>query len=79
MTVLVAGGSGRLGTRAVARLLDRGSTVRVLTREPGRAAHLPEGVQVVVGDVRERATLEPAVDGVTQVVSAIQGFAGPGV
>ena len=31
-----------------------------------------------VGDVRDAATLAAAIDGVTTVVSAVQGFAGPG-
>jgi uncharacterized protein YbjT (DUF2867 family) len=76
--ILVAGGTGRLGTALVSRLLDRGLDVRVLTRDPERAAHLGDGVQVVRGDVRDPTTLEPAVAGVSVVVSAVHGFAGPG-
>ena len=49
--ILVAGGTGRLGTVLVRRLLAREETVRVLTRDPRRAAHLP-GAEVAVGDVR---------------------------
>ena len=36
--VLVAGGTGRLGTLVVAGLAARGMEVRVLTRDPRRAA-----------------------------------------
>ena len=50
--VLVAGGTGRLGTLVVERLVARGRQVRVLTRDPQRAAHLPSAVEVVQGDVR---------------------------
>ena len=39
--ILVVGGTGTLGTRLVRRLSDRGQSVRVLTRDPARAAHLP--------------------------------------
>jgi Predicted nucleoside-diphosphate-sugar epimerases len=38
--VVVAGGTGRLGTLVVVGLAARGIEVRVLTRDPRRAAHL---------------------------------------
>ncbi len=76
--ILVAGGTGRLGSVLVPRLVAGGHPVRVLTRDPTRARHLGDGVEVVVGDVRARATLAAALDGVITVVSAVQGFAGPG-
>lgn len=77
--ILVAGGTGRLGTLVAAQLAGRGVDVRVLTRDPARAAHL-RGVaaEIVTGDVRDRASLDAAMAGVTTVVSAVQGFAGPG-
>lgn len=75
--IVVAGGTGRLGTLVVRRLADRGLDVRVLTRDPARAAHL-DGVPLVVGDVTRPATLAPAVEGADTVVSAVQGFIGRG-
>ena len=75
--ILVAGGTGTLGRRVVSRLVDRGEEpVRVLTREPGRAGHLPSTVQIVVGDLRTDP-LEPLVEGCSTVISAVHGFAGP--
>jgi uncharacterized protein YbjT (DUF2867 family) len=71
--ILVAGGTGRLGRELVARLTGEGREVRVLTRDPARAAHL-SGVEVVVGDVRRPADLTAAVHGVDVVVSAVHGF-----
>lgn len=78
-TVLVCGGTGRLGTLVVGGLAARGLPVRVMTRDLERAAHLraPQ-VEVVVGDVRERASVAAAAAGAEVVVSAVQGFAGPG-
>lgn len=76
--VLVAGGTGRLGTIVVERLVGRGRHVRVLTRDPRRAAHLPATVEVIQGDVRREGDLERAIGGVGVVVSAVHGFAGPG-
>ena len=77
--ILVAGGTGRLGTLVVERLTDRGADVRVMTRDPRRAGHLTgTSAEVVVGDVRDRNAVSAAVAGVDTVVSAVQGFEGPG-
>jgi len=73
--ILVAGGTGRLGSLIVRRLTQRGMDVRVLTRDPSVAA--PDHVQVIVGDVRDRGSLGPATAGVDLVVSAVHGFVGP--
>jgi uncharacterized protein YbjT (DUF2867 family) len=63
----------------VGRLAARGLDVRVLTRAPERARHLGTApFEVVEGDVRDRASIDAAMRGVTTVVSAVQGFAGPG-
>jgi uncharacterized protein YbjT (DUF2867 family) len=77
--ILVAGGTGRLGRVVTAALARRGLPVRVLTRDPARAAGLAApGTEVVTGDVRNRASLPAVVRGAAVVVSAVQGFAGPG-
>jgi uncharacterized protein YbjT (DUF2867 family) len=76
--ILVAGGTGRLGSLLVQRLIGRGIDVRVLTRDPQRAERLPAAVEIAIGDVRDPASLIAAVAGVHTVVSAVQGFAGPG-
>ena len=77
--ILVAGGTGRLGALVVSRLAARGLDVRVLTRDPARARHLPGGaIEIVKGDVRDRESIERVMPAVTTVVSAVQGFAGPG-
>ncbi len=76
--ILVAGGSGRLGTLVVRRLARDGHDVRVLTRDPARAQHLNDVAEVVVGDVRDPSTLPAALHGVTAVVSAVHGFDGRG-
>lgn len=72
--VLVAGGTGRLGTAVVELLTKRGMHVRVLTRDRAKAKHLPESVEVAIGDVREPSTLAATTAGVTTVVSAVQGL-----
>jgi uncharacterized protein YbjT (DUF2867 family) len=63
--ILVAGGSGCLGTLIVRRLVARGLGVRVLTRDRTRTAHIAgRGVEVVEGDVRDVSSLGAAVAGV---------------
>src|SRR5664279_778834 len=75
--ILVAGGTGRLGTQIVHLLTARGLSVRVLTRDLAHAAHLQGPlVEVVQGDVRDQHTVEQAVAGAGTVISAVHGFGG---
>lgn len=77
--ILVAGGSGRLGTLLVQRLAARGTAVRVLTRSRARASHFDSSsVEIVEGDVRVASEVQRAVAGAHVVVSAVHGFAGTG-
>ncbi len=76
--ILVAGGTGRLGTVLAERLAGRGHQVRILTRDPARAEPLAGGqVTVTSGDVRDHQSLQAAVAGVETVVSAVHGFNDP--
>ena len=73
--ILVAGGTGALGTVLVKRLRARFATVRVLVRDPARAVHLRDsGVELVKGDLRDSDSLRRAVTGVDTVVAAAHGF-----
>jgi NADH dehydrogenase len=75
--ILVAGGTGRLGTALVQRLTARGEAVRVMTRDATRRVSLPPVVDVVTADARDRAAVAAAMDGCDLVVSAMHGFLGP--
>lgn len=76
--ILVAGGTGRLGSRVAHRLCEDGHDVRVLARGLASSPEPPdERVEVVRGDVRDPDTLAVPLKGVDVVVSAVQGFAGP--
>ena len=59
---LVTGASGFLGWHVSRKLLDRGDRVRVLARDPSRVREL-DGVEIVRGDLRDAASLKPAVSG----------------
>ncbi|MBB4660176.1 NAD-dependent epimerase/dehydratase family protein [Parvularcula dongshanensis] len=66
--ILVTGGTGFVGRHLVRALLDDGRTVRVLARDPDAAADLKAaGAEVVRGDLLEKETLPPALDGCTHV------------
>jgi NADH dehydrogenase len=75
--ILVAGGSGTLGSQLVRQLLASGHGVRILTRDADRVGD-HDGAELVVGDVRNPADVRRAVAGAGTVVSAVQGLAGPG-
>lgn len=75
--ILIAGGTGTLGHRLVPMLTAQGQRIRVLTRDPARAADLAgPGVEIATGDVRDAAAIARATAGVETVVSAMHGFAG---
>ena len=77
--IVVAGGTGRLGSIVANRLCESGQPVRVVSRGLApRPGTLDSRVEVVRGDVREAATLREPLEGADVVVSAVQGFAGPG-
>ena len=77
--IVVAGGTGTLGTRLVPRLAGQGLAVRVLTRDRARAQHLAGlSVEVAGGDVRDPGSLTRALRGASTVISAVHGLAGPG-
>lgn len=74
--ILVAGGTGTLGTRVVSLLAERGERVRVLTRARARAACLDARAEVTEGDTGDMGALLRAAAGTRTVISAIHGFAG---
>lgn len=64
MTLLVTGASGFVGAAVVRHLLARGEAVRALVRESSPRRNL-EGLplETVVGDLRDPASLKPALKG----------------
>jgi uncharacterized protein YbjT (DUF2867 family) len=75
MKVLVTGATGFVGPAIVRALVDAGHTVRVLEREPGRSAGLPNQ-DAVVGDMTDAASLRAAVEGQDAVVHLVAILAG---
>ncbi|NYG08693.1 NADH dehydrogenase [Phycicoccus badiiscoriae] len=73
--ILVAGGTGRLGSLVRSQLSGSGHPVRVLSRH-GTGSGTGTGTDTVIGDVRDPQSLQRAFDGVRTVVSAVTGMAG---
>jgi uncharacterized protein YbjT (DUF2867 family) len=74
--ILVTGATGRQGGAVARQLASRGWRVRALVRDPQKpAAHaLAElGVEVVTGDLDDRASIEQALKGVAGIFS-VQNF-----
>lgn len=63
LRVLVTGGSGFVGRHVVSRLQERGDEVTVVDLVPSS-----DGVECLVGDIRDRAVVDRAVDGVDAIV-----------
>lgn len=77
--ILITGTTGHMAHIVARRLLAEGRAVRALTRSPARLAKLAElGAEVVVGDLRDSASLARACVGVSGVVNAATAFAGKG-
>lgn len=78
-TVLVAGATGQTGRLVVQQLLAEGYSVRALVRDTAKAQEaLGDKVQLVQGDIKEPATLGPAVAHVDAVISAVGAKAARG-
>lgn len=77
MRILVTGATGRIGSRLVPRLLQRGHLVRALVRQEEQAEDLAKhGVEPVIGDLRAPVTLGQAAAGMDAVVHLAAFFRG---
>jgi uncharacterized protein YbjT (DUF2867 family) len=75
--VLVVGATGQSGALIVDALLKDGYTVRAMARDPAKAKEkLAKGAEIVMGDVRDPASLKAAAAGTKKVVFAASASAG---
>lgn len=79
MEYFVTGATGLVGTHVVEELTAGGHDVVALTRSRPNAAHLPDEVRVVEGDVTEKGSVREAMRGVDGVFHVAAWFyVGPG-
>jgi uncharacterized protein YbjT (DUF2867 family) len=70
--ILVTGGTGFVGGHLILRLRQEGLSVRALARHPDRAQPLKElGVDVVLGDISDKVSLEKAAEGMERVIHLV--------
>jgi dTDP-L-rhamnose 4-epimerase len=74
MKMLVTGGAGFIGSHTIDLLLQQGNQVRILDNltppvhvEDQVPAYVPRDTEFILGDVRDRAAWERALDGVDAV------------
>ena len=76
--ILVVGSTGMVGGETCRRLIGEGETVRALVRpssDPAKVAALREvGAEVVVGDLRDRSTLDAACRGIRTVACTVSAM-----
>ena len=74
-TVLVAGATGFLGSEICRQLLEKNIKVKGLVRttsDANKVAHLKaSGVETIEGDLKDKASLENALQGVTAIISTV--------
>jgi uncharacterized protein YbjT (DUF2867 family) len=67
--VLVAGATGGVGQLTVARLLEKGTAIRVLSRNLEKVNSMfADRVEVAIGDTRQPETLAAAMQGITHII-----------
>ena len=70
--VLVAGATGRTGSNVVTELIANGYRVRAFVRDIEQAREkLGVDIEYAAGDVRQRDSIDAALDGVTAIICAI--------
>ncbi|KIH76506.1 Uncharacterized conserved protein YbjT, contains NAD(P)-binding and DUF2867 domains [Geoalkalibacter ferrihydriticus] len=73
-SVLITGATGFIGKRLTQRLLDDGFSVRCMVRRTTTA--MPEGAEIVQGDMLKPETLEQALDGIDTAYYLVHSMSG---
>lgn len=75
MTILVTGAAGYVGNNTVRRLVAAGKPVRAMVRNPDKAhtrlSDITDQIEIVKGDVGDRAALREIMHGISAVVHTV--------
>ena len=67
MTILIVGATGNVGRPTITGLLEKGATVRALSRSAEKLQELPDGVEGIVGELESGEGLEMACLGIDKL------------
>ncbi|MGG3573380.1 NAD(P)-dependent oxidoreductase [Bacillus gobiensis] len=77
MNVFVTGATGKIGSRFIPRLLQRGHNVKILVRDPAKADSFQQkGVEVLEGDLLQTENLANALQDIDTLVHLAAQFRG---
>ncbi|MEU8899788.1 NAD(P)H-binding protein [Nocardia sp. NPDC048505] len=76
MRITVFGAAGAVGSRVVAEALGRGHDVTAVVRDPARAAAVPAGARLAVGDAADPVDVQRLSAGTDLVITATRPPAG---
>jgi nucleoside-diphosphate-sugar epimerase len=77
MKIMVTGATGRIGSRLIARLLERGHTLHLLIRQPENAVNLKtQGVELIAGDLLIPESYEAKLSSVDAIIHLAAFFRG---
>jgi (4-alkanoyl-5-oxo-2,5-dihydrofuran-3-yl)methyl phosphate reductase len=65
--ILITGATGNIGSQLVPQLLAKDASLRVITRDEAKVAHLNPAVERVIGDRQDAAIVRKALPGVRQL------------
>jgi UDP-glucose 4-epimerase len=66
-SALVTGASGAIGRSLIDELLAEGYKVKALARQTSKLSGLPDAVELMIGDINDRGSLQRAVSGVSKI------------
>jgi 2-alkyl-3-oxoalkanoate reductase len=73
---LITGGTGFIGSAIVRQLINSGKKVRILCRSSAAIESIPEGVSLAFGDMKDKASLVDALDGINTVFHCASAMSG---
>ncbi|QGQ97174.1 NAD(P)-dependent oxidoreductase [Paenibacillus psychroresistens] len=77
MNIMVTGATGRIGSRLIARLLERGHYIHLLVRQPEKAVHLKgQGVELIAGDLLIPDSYEAKLANIDAIIHLAAFFRG---
>jgi (4-alkanoyl-5-oxo-2,5-dihydrofuran-3-yl)methyl phosphate reductase len=65
--ILITGATGNVGRELVEQLSAKGESLRVVTRDESKVAHLDARIERVIGDMSDESTAKKAVHGVSSI------------